>query len=407
MAQHISPLPISGKVGNLQLSIRNGKNFVHPARDYSQRHKHRMNSPKCASYRMNLREFAAASMIASQIYSELPRVGFSNPINPGPILRPYTHNHLTARIKACGQHKQKQAINGTGSFWYATEFRTPDIALALKDLDLSKGAEPAREIRLTALGPAHNPTEVRITGFTRAAQHVRTAKCIRLECRIHILQAAFTERVWSQQANDWDEVPNLRPDGQPAQEPDILVPSDWIPVEIIPEQGIKIPIPECDEGSKHITAVLIEWREHRGFGRRIVRLHDKGIVRIASVHAPAAAFQEVAAEIHYTQPQHLIPVSLARIASEPTWRKNPEEFLIQAISKIGRFEYKGTDSPQHFNDKYQQPRPLKSPIQKAPAPPVRQPAIFRKGLAQHHPPTVMLTSDPTNQLIQSLSVTNP
>lgn len=360
MARSLSPVPISGKVGNLQFSIRDGKNHIHQARDYSKRHRFRMTAPHCRGYRMNLQEFAAASMISRQIYKHMPRAGYSDPTLPGPILRPYSHNVLTAKIKACGAHKHKHAIHGKGGFWYATEFRTPDIALALRGLDLSRGQMHKNNIELTAFGPSHNPNELRIRGFERAASHIRTAACVRLECRIHIQQIAFNEREWDDKSGSWQKLPNLNPDGREASEPVYLTPSNWIPVEIIPGEGIRIPIPACDEGSKHLTAVFIEWREHRGFGRRIVKLHDHGIVRIAAVHAPLAAFQEAVHHEPAIQPQHLIPAKLAHLAPEPEWRTDPKAYLANALTQIRPWEYQ-PPKPTSITPKKQYPAIVPSP----------------------------------------------
>ncbi|MFN8393780.1 MAG: hypothetical protein U0176_03810 [Bacteroidia bacterium] len=344
MARNISALKVSGRLDDFQFSMRNGKNFVHMKRDYSKRHKFRMSAPHCNQYRLNLQEFAAAAKIAAEIYRQFnvrsqqafdaTAITRDNAHLPGPILRPYAHNLLTARIKAAGSHQLKHHYRAAGSNHYAAKFTTPDIALALRGLDLSKDTAPAAAITISPLGPVHNPTELKITGITQAAHSLRTPQGIRLECRIHLCQAQFNERKYNPKLKQWETIPNLRPDGTRVPEPRPYTPSDWIPVEAIPEEGIKLPIQPCDEGSKHLTIVFIEWREHRGFGRRIVRLHDRGIARIAAVHAPAAAF--VQAEQHNQLPQshHLIPGRLADHAPASEWQTDPKKALLRALARI-------------------------------------------------------------------------
>ncbi|MFN8396982.1 MAG: hypothetical protein U0176_20315 [Bacteroidia bacterium] len=334
MARSRSPFPVSGKLDDVQFTVRNGKNFVHMAPSYRYRHQRCMASPRHDRYKLNLREFAIASRMGCLLYKQLVIKNHTNPANPGPIFRPYSQNILTGRIKKAAANEKKHAERAQGKHWFADEIRTPDIALALRGLDLGRGESVSRQVVITTFGPSHNPTELKITGLPDAAKAITTAAGHRIECRIRIHQAGFNEQVWNPKLKQWQETPNLRPDGKVTTQPQRHAPSDWIPVEIIPEDGIRIPIPQCDEGSKHITAVIIEWREHRGFGRRIVRLHDHGIVRIAAVHAPASAFKQAIDVTHVPHTQHLIPATLARLAPEPAWRTHPKEYLDKVLAPI-------------------------------------------------------------------------
>lgn len=336
MAQNTSLPQLSGRLGNLLFTVRDGKNHVQMARDYSDRHRQRMKNPRMDTYRLNIHEFAAASSIASEIYRGLWLGDHGRDTTPGPIYRAYPHNHLTAKIRAAGDHRNKERTRRRGKgTWFATSFTISDIAQGVKGLDLSKETAPAAAVRIQALGPAHNPTELRITGLPQAAAAIRTANDTLLECRIHLVQAQVTERHFDPDTNRWIENENLDERGQPIMNENSCPPSDWIPAHIIPAEGLKIPIPELHENSKHVTAILIEWRAHRDKGRRLVRLHDKGIVRIAAVHAPATAWQDTNETAKQPQSHHILPTPRTLNApKKPDWRKSPKEYIQQAINKM-------------------------------------------------------------------------
>lgn len=302
-------------------------------------------------YRLNISEFAAASQIASQIYRDLcPRQirgsgskrKPTNPDTPGPIFRPYPHNHLTARIKSAAAHQQKASARAVNGNWFATEITVADIAHALQGLDLGRDASPnatsgtaTAAVKIFPLGPKHNPTHLRITGLHEAALAIRTQAGTHVECRIHLVQSRISERRHDPSTNKWTETPNLDEQGHPVPRPKKLSPSDWIPTEIIPGEGIKLPIPENHADSQHISAVLIEWREHRTQGRRIVRLHEHGIVRIAAVHAPAKAWPQHQQEKAHPSVHHLFPAtSTLQAPKKPDWRKAPKDYLHQALTRI-------------------------------------------------------------------------
>lgn len=346
MARSHSPFRVSGKLDNVLFTNRNGTNYVHMAPNYKGRHKKRMKAPHCDRYRGNLREFAVASTIACKIYKDIRTRGHLDPQNHGPIFRPYSHNILTAKIKTAASSQKKHEERAQQGHWFATEIRTPDIALALMGLNLGRGEAAGNHVTITPFGPGHNPTELKITGLPDAAKAITTAAGHRIECRIRIHQAEFNEYQWIPERKSWEALPNLKPDGTKlTRTATCHAPSGWIPVEIIPNEGIRIPIPECDAGSKHITAVIIEWREHRGFGRRIVRLHEHGIVRIAAIHAPASAFKQATDATHVPQAHHLVPEAIHRLSPGPEWLHDPAAYLEKVLSPIRPIPQK-TEQPK-------------------------------------------------------------
>jgi hypothetical protein len=341
MARAQSPQLLRGKVGNLIHRVMNGKQVVQQAEPEwkaKRRHKNRMADRSCVNrYRDNILEFAGASKIANETYENILA---SSGDELGPIFRPYSQNHLMAKLREA--HTTFREETGHHAV-YATEFPLLNSARALRGLDLSRETAPKEAIRMIPIGPHHNPTAIKVLGLEQAADRIPVNGYTGLEFRFHIRQSDLAEynleqdKTWTRKLSYYTTENGQRSSQHITFKSD---PTDWIPVDIIPHEGFTIDLPKRREEFKYITAIMIEWREVRTVGRRYHRLHDKGIVRIAAVHGPAEAFiakdfdlahkkgnkaWKLAPEITNFQ-----PIDLNKI----DWREDPQAYIAQAMAKL-------------------------------------------------------------------------
>jgi hypothetical protein len=340
MARAHSPYLLRGKIFNHIFRVRDGKQQVYLAPFPTKRNNATFGRPENKAYLQNIEEFAAASSIDSEIYRSLNihDPGLKDPNAVGPIFRPYSHNILAARLKKYADyvHKLKcQAANprnpGKG---FARKFLIRDGARAFQDLDLSHDDAPTQRIQMQALGPQHNPNAIKIKGLQSAAAVLLAHGNARIEFRIHIRQSRFQEKVYNEVEKRWADLQidtQQYPDADKHR--DTIPPSNWIPTEIIPQDGITIDIPQWTPIEKYVTAILIEWREIRTVGRKIKALHTMGIVRIVAVHAPAESWIEPDAD---QIPKWEALLLNAFPSAEPAqgWEQDPQGYLRSALQSL-------------------------------------------------------------------------
>lgn len=332
MATAHAPFLLKGKILNLVFRVRDGKQIVQAAPREPTRHKH---GP---AYTLNKDEFAAAAMIAQSVYRHIrhdvfdQRKPHTNHHKLGPIFRPYAQNHLTARLKLKADLEGKRRHKS--GYHYATQFRFIDAVNALKGFDLSNPGSPSGFVGMIPIGPQHSPTAIKVMGLQDAAQAIARHGNARMELRFHIRQSRVMELNYDRDTRAWDE-----PQGQSRpvcaqNKSHCSKPTDWIPAEIIPSQGFTLPLPQgiWAEDEKYLTAVMVEWREVRTIGRRTVRLHKQGIVRIAALHAPVEAWARP--EAHPQDPQPPKPRPPRRQAPRIDPLQEPEAYIRQALAKL-------------------------------------------------------------------------
>jgi hypothetical protein len=330
MARATTPHPIHGKIGNLIYRVRNGKQFVHEA---PATYVFRQGTP---AHGLNRQEFGAAAKIASDIYRNIkPR---RDPEKLGPIFAPYPQNILTAKLKLGADTERKRTFK---DYSYADEFCFRDTARSLMGLDLSHArpqqspgrCAPAECVHMQPLGPQHNPTSIKVTGLDQAAAVIDAHGNARLEFRFQIRQTRVLELKYHKEENKWMPKEDDPSNSNTHHAHKVLAhsqPTDWIPVEIIPNQGFTLPIPKWAPDAKYATVVMIEWREIRAVGHRIKPLHDHGIVRIVSFHAPAEAWLSP----HKTIAPTAAPSHTAHEAMPFTLPIDPEAFIKAAMRKL-------------------------------------------------------------------------
>jgi hypothetical protein len=381
MAKAKGPTQLRGNLQSLTFRVRNGQQEVYPRPgDYDF-------SKAGPAYHWNKREFAAAARIAQAIHRSISRKRFDE---LGPIFCPYPQNSITAALKLGADLHRKpcRKLRRKPYFHYATTFTFKDAAAALQGLDLSKKTAPTQYVEMIPLGPRHSPTHLQINGLERAAEAVPCEGNARLEFRIHIRQSRIKELQYCEDQEKWlprseetvvadgfakqyaaprkhrtsqiqtpqttthasSSLSSLAASLSPlAASPPPLAPqsttqprtshatppTDWIPVQFIPAQGITLPIPQWEETDRYLTVVLIEWREIRTVGHKVHTKHDMGIVRIATLHGPAEAYQDTTPNHHHGPKNH--PWNLAADEPLPTdkWQQmDPEAYLAAALEKL-------------------------------------------------------------------------
>jgi hypothetical protein len=280
MAKAHGPILLSGKLQNLIFRVRDNKNIVHLAPDKIQV-KH-----ATQRYYDNRMEFGGAAKMAAQIYAGLQASGPDDPL--GPIFRAYPQNLLTSRIRRA-PNRNKVHIVGE-QIPYVDKFSFADVAPALKGLDLSNPEAPSAKVHLTPIGPQHNPTAIKITGLTNAADAIPVLGNARLEFRLHIRQTEIKDIFYNAILQQWQRQ-DVQTRNSSSVQRNWSDPSDWIPIEFFPKEGITLPLPTPDASRNHLTAIFIEWREIRTVGRRTIQHHKHGIVRIAALNAPLEAYR--------------------------------------------------------------------------------------------------------------------
>jgi hypothetical protein len=276
---------LRGKIGNQIYRVVNGKQVVSmapPPWQLKRKHKRRMrHTSKYLIYQQNIHSFTGASKTIAEIYNDI-RIFPDSEV--GHIMRPYPQNHLLAQLKLTAGERIGE---------HATEYTARDIQRALSGLDLSKDSAPAKAVQMIPIGPHHNPTAIKILGLEKAANLIPMHGNARLEIRFFIRQAMFSERRFDANTKTWSTKNVTDDKNSPCYNATLKnfdEPSDWIPTEFIPSEGFTLDLPTYENDLTFITTIYVEWREIRAVGRKVHRRHDVGIVRIASVHGPAAAF---------------------------------------------------------------------------------------------------------------------
>jgi hypothetical protein len=327
MAKAKGPTLLHGKIQSLIFRVRNGQQEVYFAPgDYDF-------SKAGMAYHLNKREFAAAAHIAQDIHRSLRRKRFDE---LGPIFCPYPQNRITAALKKGADHDHKKQKKQR--FHYAHAFTFRDTARALQGLDLSRKTAPTNHVEMIPLGPLHCPTHIKIRGLEKAAEAIQIAGNARLEFRIHIHQSRIKELQYHEEDKKWLPLQHIRSDSQIQHR---TPPSDWVPTQFIPAQGITLPIPQWEQRDKYLTTILIEWREIRTVGHKIITKHEMGIVRIAATHGPAEAYQDATPNQHHGPKNHPWNEERGIRSSENTalptdnWQDmDPEAYLKAALEKL-------------------------------------------------------------------------
>ncbi|MBP6640758.1 MAG: hypothetical protein KA293_10720 [Bacteroidia bacterium] len=333
MAKAHGPILLSGKLQNLIFRVRDNKNIVHLAPDRIQ--------VKNATqrYHDNRMEFGGAAKMAGQIYAGLQASGPDDPL--GPIFRAYPQNLLTSRIRRA-PNRNKVHIVGE-QLPYVDKFQFCDIAPALKGLDLSGPEAPSAKVHITPMGPQHNPTAIKITGLQNAANAIPVHGNARLEFRLHIRQTEIKDIFFNAILKQWQRQ-DVKTRNSSSIQTKWSDPSDWIPIEFFPKEGITLPIPAVDETRNHLTAIFIEWREIRKVGRRMIQHHKHGIVRIAALHAPREAYRHSerseesvshsTSHCHQGHATHHAVPNPKTLSDGRMRHQDPKQFLQAALAKL-------------------------------------------------------------------------
>jgi hypothetical protein len=338
MGKAIGTHLFSGRLYQFIYKVREGKQYVSAAPERKKEHRRRMAQiNSCYNYRQNLKEFGGASKVASEIFTDI-RLGIG--AKHGPILKPYAFNNLSAALKNGGDHRPDSHQRGRP---YFSEFTILDGAKALRGFDFSHPDAPTTAVKMRALGPQHNPDAIHVSGLEAAATAIRTHGNADIEFRFRIVQTRFQERVYDETFQMWQtwESCNGMKDPHPFQRFHFSKPSGWIPTEIIPQEGITIPLPERPEGEKYLTTIVIEWREHRTVGRRLIYHRKKAIVRIVSAHAPAEAMTRTQDSNPNTKtphpahnPYNIAPIPPIVIRDPKRWQRDPKADLKEALGRL-------------------------------------------------------------------------
>ncbi|HEX2900615.1 MAG TPA: hypothetical protein VHS96_12915 [Bacteroidia bacterium] len=324
MAKAQGPTLLSGKIGTLIFRVRDGKNIVSLAPSSV--------NTKNATPRFfdNRIEFGGAAKMAAQIYRGLHLPGEED----GPAFGAYPQNRLTGRIRRAPVKSRVHIVGEQVP--YNTRFHFHDVARSLRGLDLGGKEAPTDKVQMTPIGPQHNPTAIKLTGIGKAARQIPVHGNARLEFRIHIRQTEIKDIHYNPVLGGWQREDVRERPGRNGAKRTWLPPSDWIPVEIFPADGLTLPVPATDPDRRHLTAIFIEWREIRQVGRRIIRHHKYAIARIAALHAPAEAWtpptdskpgtNPTTSAVHHCAPRNLHP--------KPTWQQDPAKFLTQALANL-------------------------------------------------------------------------
>ncbi|HEX2901423.1 MAG TPA: hypothetical protein VHS96_17040 [Bacteroidia bacterium] len=320
MAKAQGPTLLSGKIGTLIFRVRDGKNIVSLAPSSV--------NPRNATTRFfdNRIEFGGAAKMAAQIYQGLHLRSDED----GPAFGPYPQNRLTGRIRRAPVKSRVHIVGEQVP--YNTRFHFHDVARSLRGLDLGGKEAPTALVQMTPIGPQHNPTAIKLTGIGKAARQIPVHGNARLE--FHIRQTEIKDIYYNTVLGGWQREDVRERPGRNGVKRTWLPPSDWIPVEIFPADGLTLPVPATDPARKHLTAIFIEWREIRQVGRRIIRHHRYAIARIAALHAPAEAWASPShsnSHSHSNSSHHITPRNLH---PKPTWQQDPQKFLTQALANL-------------------------------------------------------------------------
>jgi hypothetical protein len=311
---------LRGKIGNLVFRIRDGKQIVHLALSENKEKQLLKRRMKRTAFRQNLQEFGGASKASAQIYRQVLQ-----DINH--LLRPRAHNLVTSRLKKAADHHIKSTM-GDNTYHYAREIRLHDVWKALDGLDLSHPGAPTAAVNMTPVGPRHNPTALQIQGLREAARRIPAHGNARLELRVHLRQTDFEELAYSEKHQKW--LPR-----EPRRKAALhrgtssTRPSEWIPAEAIPREGIRLDLPGGPEGDQFVSVVVIEWREVRTVDGKVITHHKQAVARIAAVHGTAEDF------IQRPNPNAREPEK-APPAWEPAhdWHADPQAFIKEAMTFI-------------------------------------------------------------------------
>lgn len=265
--------PISGTIGNITYVRRGGKTY---ARERIWAHNTKANPRQ----RENRQSFGGASKAACQIYTTLSA-------GCKPLFRPYSHNYIAAKLRAHAERTERAVTRYS--------FRAAHAALA--GLDLSHEGSPSDCLKITRLGSHHSPDAIRLEGLREAAQAVRQAGDgihgnAHLQMRIHVRQVPFNEINYVKEDRNWQKT-------DPGAQAQLRITrSGWIPTEILPEEGLTLALPKPAEPlpgaacSPMLSFVVIEWREVRAVGDKVIPKPGQAIVRLAAMqYSPEMALE--------------------------------------------------------------------------------------------------------------------
>jgi hypothetical protein len=325
MAKAHSTHLLRGKIGNLIYRVRDGKQLVHLAPAPWQERTRYQRRLRYDGFRLNIEQFAGASATASGLYGQL----FSD-LNT--LVRPYTHNRLTARLKKSGDRHHRCIVTPDGKV-HASAYRVIDAWKAFHGLDLSHEGAPVKQITMTPVGPQHNPTAVRISGLRDAARAIHTHGNARLEARIHIRQTNFGEMAFNPEDKEWQP---RDPTYTPTQHRGCTHarPSGWIPAEVLPKGDLNLPLPASPDGDKFLTAIIIEWREVRTVHEKEIPHPKQAIARIVAVHGNPEDFTEPIKTGTHPHGEDGGDSDPWAFTPQNDWRKKPQQFLEEAIFHI-------------------------------------------------------------------------
>lgn len=321
MAKSQSIHLISGRLHDIIFKVRDGKQYLSMAPFHTHNEQRSKDKVHYRDYFRNQREFAAASRIGGIIYRVIKK-----PVNFDPIFKPYAQNTITAAIKRAVHLDTDHKAD------LLAQYRIIDGYHALKGLDLSPEDAPTKKVFMTPLGPLHNPDTLHINGLQAAGATLRGHVKSTIECRLHIRQARFHEFTEDPDTHEWITAADA-PDPKDDHPEWNSQPSGWIPMEIIPYEGIKIPLPHQAPHEKYVTIIMIEWREHSPVGRRL-RYHRKDtITRIVSIHAPAEALP-LKHPHPAKNPYNVAPIKAIHIPTTDGWQQDPEAYLQEALGML-------------------------------------------------------------------------
>jgi hypothetical protein len=313
---------LRGKIGNQIFRVVNGKQVVSlapPPWQLKRKHRERM-QPDSAhlSYRRNILAFSGASITAKEIYKGLR---IANKDQAARIFGPYPQNALIAQLKRHAAERQGETV---------TAYTPRDVQRALRGLDLSPDAAPSQQA-----------TGIKVLGLEKAARRIPVHGNAQLEFRLFIRQGQFSEHRLHPIDQTWGKVRQPAAptaDGHPATFQQLSEPSDWIPVDFIPKEGIVLDLPPQPQHLTYVTAVMVEWREVRAVGRKVHPHHAMSIARIVSVHGPAEAFYAAGYAIGnptiYTVHSLLRPLHRHTEFIVVRHIADPKAFLARALAKL-------------------------------------------------------------------------
>jgi hypothetical protein len=320
MAKAFPPYPISGSIGNYTFfrygdqTIVREKIWIPRPKEYAKQ------NPR---HRENRQTFGGASKTAAHIYKGLRTK------QRGQML-PYSHNFIATKLKRHAERTQRAVDQFT--------FRAAHSAL--QGLDLSRKESPSKLLSITPIGPHHHPHEIHIQGLQEAAKAILSSQTgtpihgnAHIELRIQLRFVEFNQMTFDEADQEW------RPKKQFHDTVNHSTSwTQWIPTEILPQEGLLVPIanhtrgsnPDSNADSKPPLLIFlkIEWREVREVDQITKPILGMGITRLVAMQYDEATAEEIAKIQQTKKPIVPEPDFLAEA------RKDPKEYLKQALKVL-------------------------------------------------------------------------